>query len=210
MINSGVDCCCRHREDPTEDGILIPDALVNRIGEVAATVLRQAANLRQFMRIRDPQVAQHQDVYEAEDRGVGADRQRERQGGHRGEPRRPAHRPERVPDIPNQILDPVHTPHVPALLLNQRNVAKLPERGVASVGRRQSGSAVEFDLPFEVIAQLGVELLRDTMAAEQRPKAKADRPEQAHRLPWVTDKSIGKLVSVIKGNRLLTSSSSRT
>lgn len=82
--------------------------------------------------------------------------------------------------ISEQILHPVHTPRVTTLLLDQWNVAELLEGCVSSLGRRQSGSKVKFNLSLEMVAQLLVQVLLDTMAAEQRPQPKPDSPERAH------------------------------
>jgi hypothetical protein len=78
------------------------------------------------------------------------------------------------------IFDQIDAACVSALLLHHRDISELPERGSARVVGGQSGSAMEFDLPFEVIAQLGIEILIDTTAVEERPNAKTDRSEQAH------------------------------
>jgi hypothetical protein len=57
-----------------------------------------------------------------------------------------------VPKVLTQILHQILPPHVRALLLDERNVAKFRERGALSISRRQSGGAVEFDLAFDVTA----------------------------------------------------------
>lgn len=92
-------------------------------------------------------IAQHQHVDQAEDCGVGPDRHRERQGGHSGVARGSAHRPQRIAQIAKRVLDEMQATCVPNLLLDQRDVSELPERGGPGIVGRQSGGAVEFDLP---------------------------------------------------------------
>jgi hypothetical protein len=70
--------------------------------------------------------------------------------------------------------------HIPALILNQGNIPKVPQRGLLSIRCRQAGRAVKFNLTLEVIAQFSIKVLFNLMTAEQRPNAKADHPWQPH------------------------------
>ena len=122
----------------------------------------------------DGYLPQHQRVDQAEDRGVGANSEGERQRGHRRVAGRLPHRPQRIADVAAEVLDPTDPPGVAALLLDQRHVAELAEGSRARIRGREAGGEIELDLPLEMVAQLGVELLLDASR-----RATASAPEAA-------------------------------
>jgi hypothetical protein len=171
-----------------EHRVVIPDALIRGIREGADAIRRDPTKLHQFVRVHDRQGAQQQHVDEAEDRGVGANRQRHRERRDRGGGRRPAHRPQRVAKVSAQILDPVDPARVPDLFLDQRDVAELPQCRRSGLLRSEARCPMQLELTLEMIAQLIVQILLDTAAMEERTKAKADGSDRAHvEDPFVTD-----------------------
>ena len=103
-----IEALAAHRETGTshsdqgrEDVVVIPKMLVALPGEgVEAGVARvEVQQFYQLPRFPHRQQAQHQSIDQAEDRGVGADAQRQRQ--HRGcrESRGTPHHAQRVPNV---------------------------------------------------------------------------------------------------------------
>ena len=103
-----------------------------RIAGVPKGELHEAAG------IPNRQIAKHQPIDEAEDRGVGADRQRERGDRHRGEDRRPAERAYTVAEVLDGVLEPGQAALIAALLHRLRNAASLQPRLAQSLVDRKT------------------------------------------------------------------------
>ena len=82
----------------------------------------------QFARIRHRQGAQHQRLEHGEERGVGADPQRERENRGDGEPGLARKSAQRLPYRPQRRLDPVHAALFAVLLRRLRNAAEFAQR----------------------------------------------------------------------------------
>jgi hypothetical protein len=84
-------------------------------------------------------------VDQAEDGGVAADADRQREHGDDGEAGRLAQRPQREPDVLPHAFKRRKYPHIARLLLQIRNVAKAAARFVARrVGRQSAGAELRF------------------------------------------------------------------
>ena len=124
----------QHGEQIAEDGVLVGDLLIEGIGEVARDQSSPARGLLH------QEVVQHQDVDEAEDRRAGADCQCERQGCRQQGTRGPGVSTGLKTDILLQILDLIHTSHVPDLFLHPAGtLPSLWAQHVEHRRRRQSG-----------------------------------------------------------------------
>jgi hypothetical protein len=76
--------------------------------QLAGLAAAQRVDLDELVGVLERKRPDQQRVHEAEDRGVGADRERERGDDGRGDPRLPAHLPQRVTNVPAESLDRVH------------------------------------------------------------------------------------------------------
>ncbi len=111
------------------------------------------------VRIVHRQGTQEHDVGEAEDGGVRANAERQRQHGERGERRRSAHHPRGVPKILQTLLDRDPSPGGLSVLASQFDVAEIDPGASPSLGRGFARQLPVVALRLEVEAQLFVELL---------------------------------------------------
>ena len=99
---------------------------------------------------------QHNAIQQAEDRGIRANPQRERQDGHRRECRRPPQRAQTVAQILHELLQPFERPHLARLLRDPRRIAEFPARPVACFRLGNS----RLDQLIDALAQMRFDLLR--------------------------------------------------
>ena len=114
--------------------------------------------------IRIRQRTQQHRVDEAEDRGVCADAERQREHGDHREARALAKRAQGVSCVLERALDQADAARVPALLTALIEAAELTERREARVLGRHAGGEVDLDLTVEVIADFFVHFLFDAPA----------------------------------------------
>ena len=123
------------------------------------------------IRVAIRQRAEEHGVHDAEDRGVGADAERE--GEHRdgGEALVATHVAQAVPDVADQTLERGHPALVALGLLHGLDGAEAPERVSAGVVRREAGRhGVAFG-QLEVGPHVLVELAIQPIALEQRQQS---------------------------------------
>jgi hypothetical protein len=70
--------------------------------------------------------------------------------------------------IAEEIFQQIDASRVPTQFLYLRDVSKLLERREASVRRGEARRAVRRGLTIEVISELGIEILVDSISPEQR------------------------------------------
>jgi len=116
-------------------------------------------DLRELGRMGHRQRAQADRVDHLEDGGVGADAERERQDGDRGEPRIPAEEPQAVAQILRQPLEPHAAPHLARDLLDRGDVADLAPRGGFRLRARLAAVHAIADRHLEVRPDLFAELV---------------------------------------------------
>ena len=88
-----------------------------------------AQQLDELLRFAHRQRAQHQGVEQAENGGVGADAERQRQNRHGGKNAIPSQAANRVGDVPPQIIDPSPDPDGTGVLAGERQIAQRPPAG---------------------------------------------------------------------------------
>ena len=116
----------------------------------------------------------------AEDRGIGANAERQREHGHGGKSGALSEHSRGITQILQNVLDEIHASHIPALLLNLRETANRPERGVAGFFRAQACRKVLGHLLFQVEAQLFFQLHVDLWPAAQRAPSQPQFIRPAH------------------------------
>ena len=109
--------------------VVVAQGRVHRIGEHAAVA---AGDIGEAGRVADPQALEQRGVDQAEDRGVGADAQRQGQHGGHGEAGLPAQHAGGVAQILERVRDPPR-PGAPAG--NRRRHVRLPQRRACSAAR---------------------------------------------------------------------------
>jgi len=124
------------------------------------------AHLHELVRPIDRERAQPHEVEELEDRGVGADAERERHDGDRGHRLVPPQHAPRVPEVLPQRVEPAEGVHPVDLLAHARGVAQLAMRGRAGGVRRQAARQVRVGFDLEVGLDLAGGILVATRALE--------------------------------------------
>src|SRR6185437_13294846 len=119
------------------------------------------------------QRTQEQCVHGAEDRGVGANAECERENGDRGEAGIAAEGAEREAEVLARHLDESQAGRSARLLLVHGDVAEIASRGIRRVGVLQR-------VERQVEADLLVELLVVRAGREEHAKAVAERMEERH------------------------------
>ena len=82
----------------------------------ARLILRSPMENHQLLRILYRQISQQNRIHEAEDGGVGADAERERNGRDRGEQRIRSHGPQAIAQVLQELLPKCPGPHGSAFL----------------------------------------------------------------------------------------------
>jgi hypothetical protein len=103
---------------------------------------------------------QQHGVDDAEDRGVEADADRQRQDHHGAESGTPAQHAQGVADVLPQLIDPDRHPDGACVLFDPCDAAEGFERLGARIRRRHAASDVVLGLAFDVIADVVVEILQ--------------------------------------------------
>jgi hypothetical protein len=142
-------------------------------------------------------------VDEREDCGVGADAEGDGQYRNRAESRALSKRAQRVCHILTKAIEQREAPRVAALLFPLLDRAHLTHGSVVSLLRGHAPRDVVVDEVLHVIAKLLVELLLHPTASEERTNTQTNLADPAHgrsgSLLSLTDRSIARLLSVIKG-----------
>ena len=118
----------------------------------------------------------------AEDRGIGPNAECQREYGHRRKSRVFPEHSDGVMQILQNTLDEIYASHIPALLLNLREAANGPARGVTRFFQCQTRRQVLCHLLFQVEAQLFLQLRVDLRPAAQRLPSQPQFVDPAHRL----------------------------
>ena len=101
---------------------------------------------------------QQHGVDDAEDGGIGADAERERQHRDGGEAGRAAQTSDRVPHVVSDVLQPPERSRVAMQVLRQRHAAHRAPRGQARLVRRQSAAAMLVFEQREMRRHLAIEI----------------------------------------------------
>ena len=102
-------------------------------------------------------------VDQAEDGGVGADPERERQDRDRRVPRIASQGAYGVAHVLNEGIDRVHVPRVAAPLLRLLDAAEAAQDGAPGLGPIESTRHALFDLTLDVVRDLVIEILFDLL-----------------------------------------------
>ena len=171
------------RRDTREEPVVIAEPLEAGIGRAVAAAGLPAGVVdeEQSLRIVDRQRLDQHGVDQAEDRGVGADPEPERQQGHQRERRRPAQQPERVADVAAQLVDQPQADGVAAFLLARANAAELGERAPAGFLFRHAPPPqirlIELEMGPHLVLHLALEV--SPPAADSKPRL--DACDETHR-----------------------------
>ena len=111
-------------------------------------------HLIQTLRVAHRQGAEHQALEEREDRGVGADAEREGEHCYCDKARLLAHRSRRVREIPRDLVDPTRTVRLAAALAPTLGAAKLQPRLAKRMRARHSRAHQIVGTRFEMKADL--------------------------------------------------------
>jgi len=137
------------------------------------------AELDDAVGIRVRQRAQEHAVDDAEHRRAGADAERQREDGGRGEPGPLAQDARAVPEVGPQNLDEPEPPDRAGVLLGQRDVPEAAQGGVPRlVGRQPCGDlllGLELELGADLLVELGL-----GAAGPQAPGAIAELVPERH------------------------------
>ena len=118
----------------------------------------------------DGQTADEHGVVHREPRAREPDAEPQGERRRRREPAFLEQQPHREPQVLPRFVDPAHRrAHVAAHLLDVVEAAELEARAPARLSLRQAGPDVLGDLALDVVAQLGVQLVLDTVAIPQPP-----------------------------------------
>src|SRR5262249_51790020 len=117
---------------------------------------------------------------DADDRGVRADAEREREHRHQREAGIARHPAQAVARVLSQVLEPAPAPRVAALLAQDRRVAEPPARGRVRLVGRDAGGARVRGAQVEVEAHLLGEIAVEAPSAQKHAHP-AGELSQAHR-----------------------------
>ncbi len=144
------------------------DALVVRIVRRRGGPLGAVRDENQFVRIVHRHRPQHDRFEQAEDRGVRADAERERQDDDRGEPGIAPERAQRVAHVLVDLFQSRPRPHRARRFFRQRDVAERDQRLPARFVRRHAAIDVVLHFALEVIADVRLEAVQRTLFARHR------------------------------------------
>ena len=128
----------RHRDQIGEHMVVVTEVFVDPPAESieARLTWKTAQQLDQPLRLLHGQRPQHERVDQAEDRGVGADPQRERHHGDDGEEGIAAHLPRREAAVADEVFEPREAPLIAHGLHGLRQPAGFNPRQPRGLGRR--------------------------------------------------------------------------
>ncbi len=156
---------------------------IQRIRDKSLPPAARAVEVDELLGMGHRQHAQHQRVYQREDRRVGADAQRQRQHRRRRESRVAQQAAQRVSGVLHRRFEPRDSAAVAIFLLGLRHAAELPPRRQLRLGRRHAARA-EFlfehgEMEPDFIAELAVQ----ASASKQRGNT---APNRSHRVSYST------------------------
>lgn len=131
----------------------------------------------------DRQWPQQHRVDQAEDGGVGAGAERQRDDGHGGKAALPAEHAQGVSQILERRLDERQAAAIPIDLFDLIDAAEGAQRRVPGVVSGHPSAPVLVDLHLEVAADLVVEIPLEPAAREQGAQAMGVDTEGRHRVP---------------------------
>ena len=151
--------------------------------------------------------AQHDGVHDREDRGVGANAERQGEDRHCREPGVARQAAAGVGDILPQLVDEAEAKRVPAAILDVGDAAERADRRRTRIVGGEACGEVLLDLSIEVELQLGVELVFDARACEQRTEPRDDPVDPAHGDPQVIRRT--RAIALDRRSQFASSRSSR-
>ena len=134
----------------------------------------------QLLRILDRKRAQHHGIEKAEDGGVGADAEGQRDERDNRDGRGAQHRAQSVTGILQKCFQPTPAPCHMALLLDAGNVAESLLRRPASRFGINAGGDLLLAAQFEVEAHLFIEFALKPAAVEQHVESSSQFAREAH------------------------------
>jgi len=126
------------------------------------------------------QRAQEQGVDQAEDRGVGADAERQRKRRDEREDRARYQHPGRVPQVTSEVFHMTGPAHIAAPFLDLGHTAESAQSGMAGLARGHARRDVLRDELIEMEGQLGRELCLDLGPPEQGSGTKTQLVRSTH------------------------------
>ena len=113
--------------------LIFPIDVVSASGGFGFERRDRFGNPNQPVAVRIGQRPQHHGVHNAENRSIGADAQRQREHRDRCKARISAQLPQAITDVLQEILDIVYSAHIPALLFDLLDSAKLAQGRIPRV-----------------------------------------------------------------------------
>ena len=159
------------------------------LAEALVCGIREIAPLQheQLPRVFHGQGLQQDGIEHAEDCGVGADAQRERENGSCGEDRAPAEDSQRVSHVLEEEIDERQTALIAISLLHRLHSTERSPRQVPRLIRMHPSRTVlgggELEMHLDFFVQLPIE---PTGAAEERPEARQPHPHDKSSMNRVT------------------------
>ena len=160
------------------EGIGIKFGEAEVIGD-AAHIAR--AQQHKLLRLLDGQRAQHHGVHQAEDGGVGADAERERQQRHEGDARAAEHRAQSIEHILQKPFEPAPPPGRVTALTQECRIPKAPIGGRFCAVRRDTRLYLLLPSQIQMKLHLVFEVLCQPLAVEQHTDAPYEFSEPVHR-----------------------------
>ncbi len=117
-----------------------------------------AADQNELARARIRQRPKQHAVDDAEDRGVGADAERQREHGDDREAGRARQSANRVARVLRELVQPLAAPHVARDFANGRDIAEVAARVATRVARRLAARDAVLHIHLEMRSNLGVQL----------------------------------------------------
>ena len=140
----------------------------NKLRNSRKTLLRRRVPHRhEPPRISKRQRPEQHSIHHAEDRGIRADAESEREDGDGGEARILAQYAQAVTKIHEEVFDGWPAPDGAAVLFRQSDIAKLAARGGGSFFSRHAGGNEFRDLFFEVFLNLFGKIVVETATGKQ-------------------------------------------
>src|SRR5215472_10280847 len=131
--------------------------------------------MKDFLRIANRQAAPQRRVEERKYPRVGADAEGESQDCNAREARRFAQHAQTEAQILSEVMNPIYTAHISALLFYLFHTTQVEPRATSRFFRRHPFCDVFLGCSFEVVAQLGVQFLVRLRPAKQRPQPQRNR-----------------------------------
>ena len=163
--------------DTGKEAVVIAKALEARIWRAAAAAGLPAGVIdeEQLLWILDRECLHQHGVDQAEDGGIGANPECERQEGHDRERRRRSQEPDRVRDVAAQLVEQAQADGLAAFLLTRQRAAEIGERTPASFRLGQTAPAqiglVELQVDLHLVLHLTLEV--SAPAADSKPRLHA-------------------------------------